>query len=96
MWKPETVPYYVGGTAVEWAPAGSDYQWIRDNLDLDGDNGIAEYELCLYRGFPKILCLGPIAREFIKKDSDSDWIVTAEEVGDHDNMFTMIFKIDFH
>ena len=60
-------------------------------MDLDGDYGIALYELCLSRQFPKMLCFGPITREYLKKDTDGDYVVLPDET-ELDALFSMIFK----
>ena len=68
-----------------------DYNFIYDNVDLDNDYQVALYELCLYRQFPKMLCFGPLTREYLKKDTDGDYDIRLNET-EVDTMFAMIFK----
>ena len=38
-----------------------------------------------------MLCFGPITREFLKKDTDGDYVIMPDEA-EIDNLFSMIFK----
>ena len=44
-----------------------------DNVDLDNSYRVELYEHCVYNQFPKMLCFGPVTREFLKKDTDGDY-----------------------
>ena len=71
--------------------AGYNYTFIHENVDLDNDYSVALYELCVYRQFPKMLCFGPLTREYLKKDTDGDYNIMLDDT-EVDTMFAMIFK----